>query len=115
MKIVRIYSGSDGESYFDEVELSSDIKELMEISKVEPATGIYFRSAPPGHTQDWHTASRRQYLITLSGQVEIEIGDGTVRRFGPGDVMLAEDLTGRGHITRVVGNQPRFYATVILS
>jgi hypothetical protein len=42
------------------------------------------------------------------------VGDGTVRRVGPGDVLLAEDLTGQGHITRVVGNRERFYAVVPL-
>jgi hypothetical protein len=51
-------------------------------------------------------------VITLSGEAEIEIGDGTVRRFGPGDVMLAEDTTGRGHVTRVVGDEPRLYVSV---
>lgn len=50
---------------------------------------------------------KRQYGITLSGHVEIETGDGTIRRFGPGDVMLAEDTTGRGHLTRVVGGHTR--------
>jgi hypothetical protein len=42
------------------------------------------------------------------------VGDGTVKRIKPGDVLLAEDLTGQGHITRVVGNQQRFYAIVPL-
>src|SRR5207244_9617437 len=58
--------------------------------------------------------SRRQYSISLSGTAEIEVGDGTVARVGPGDVVLAEDLTGQGHVTRVVGNQPRMYAIVPL-
>ncbi|HEY91073.1 MAG TPA: hypothetical protein G4O07_04485 [Dehalococcoidia bacterium] len=39
--------------------------------------------------------------------MEIETGDGTVRRFGPGDIMLAEDITGRGHISRAVNHRPR--------
>jgi len=43
--------------------------------------------------------------------MEIGIGDGTTRRFGPGDVVLADDLTGRGHTTRSVGG-PRISATV---
>ncbi|MFQ5931632.1 MAG: cupin domain-containing protein, partial [Nitrospiraceae bacterium] len=81
---------------------------------LQAATGIAFRRAPAGHVQDWHPAPRRQYVVTLSGQGEIEVGDGTVRSFGPGDVMLAEDTTGRGHITRVVGAQPRLYAAVPL-
>jgi len=53
--------------------------------------------------------------ISLSGTAEVEVGDGTVARIGPGDVVLAEDLTGHGHITRVVGEQPRFYAIVPLA
>ncbi len=85
-----------------------------ETTSLQAAAGIVFRRAPAGHILDWHPAPRRQYVMTLSGQGEIEIGDGTVRRFGPGDVMLAEDVTGRGHITRVVGSQPRVYVTVPL-
>ena len=60
-------------------------------------------------------SARRQYSIALSGTAEIEVGDGTVARVGPGDVVLAEDLTGEGHVTRVVGDQPRFYAIVPLT
>jgi hypothetical protein len=30
-------------------------------------------------------------------------------------VLLAEDLTGQGHITRVVGTEPRLYASVPLT
>ena len=51
--------------------------------------------------------SGRQYVITLSGQGEIEVGDGSKKLFEPGDVLLAEDTTGQGHVTRVVGDQPR--------
>jgi len=60
-------------------------------------------------------STSRVLSISLSGTAEIEVGDGTVARIGPGDVVLAEDLTGQGHITRVVGEQPRFYAIVPLA
>ena len=52
-------------------------------------------------------APGRYAVFTLSGAVDIEIGDGTVRRLGPGDILIAEDLTGQGHITREVGPEPR--------
>ena len=55
---------------------------------------------------DWHPAPRRQYVIILSGQLEIGLGDGTTRRFGPGDARLVEDTTGQGHTTRVVSDEP---------
>jgi uncharacterized cupin superfamily protein len=109
MKITRLYTGTDNESHFEEKEVDFKFKGDTEVSATEPATGVIFRRAPTTHLSDFHPAPRRQYVITLSGQVEIETGDGTVKRFGPGDVMLAEDTTGHGHITRVVGNQPRIY------
>jgi quercetin dioxygenase-like cupin family protein len=56
---------------------------------------------------DYHTAPRRQFVINLTGSVDIEVGDGTVRRLGPGDILLAEDTTGEGHISRAVDGEPR--------
>jgi mannose-6-phosphate isomerase-like protein (cupin superfamily) len=82
---------------------------------MQSAAGISFRVSPPGYVLNWHCAPRRQYSISLSGTAEIEVGDGTVARVGPGDVVLAEDLTGQGHVTRVIGDQPRFYALVPLA
>jgi len=114
MKIVRLYTGTDNESHFEEVDVELNFHGHTEASVLQPAHGIVFRRAPATHLSDYHTAPRRQYVITLVGEVEIETGDGTIRRFGPGDVMLAEDTTGRGHITRVVGGQPRHYAFIPL-
>jgi mannose-6-phosphate isomerase-like protein (cupin superfamily) len=119
-KIWRVYSGADGQSHVEETVLPmkpfTDTEGAHgESTPLVPATGIVFRVAPPGYVLDWHCAPRRQYSITLSGQAEIEVGDGTVVRVGPGDVLLAEDLTGRGHVTRSVGAAPRFYAIVPLS
>ncbi len=86
-----------------------------EATPMQSVAGIAFRVSPAGYVLGWHCAPRRQYSISLSGTAEIEVGDGTVARVGPGDVVLAEDLTGQGHITRVVGNEPRFYAIVPLA
>jgi quercetin dioxygenase-like cupin family protein len=114
MKIARIYTGPDNESHFEEREVDLKFSGDMEVSATEAAEGILFRRAPATHLHSFHPAPRRQYVITLSGQVEIETGDGTVKRFGPGDVMLADDTAGRGHITRVVGGQPRVYVMIPL-
>jgi hypothetical protein len=118
--IWRVYSGSDGESHIEEMPLGMrpfvDSEGAHgEATPMHAVTGIAFRVSPPGYVLDWHCAPRRQYSISLSGAAEIEVGDGTVARLGPGDVVLAEDLTGRGHVTRVVGDQPRFYAIVPLT
>ncbi|PWU20355.1 MAG: hypothetical protein C5B48_12620 [Candidatus Rokuibacteriota bacterium] len=119
-KIWRVYSGADGQSRISEMPLAMqpfvDTEGAYgEGTLMQSATGIVFRVSPPGYVLNWHCAPRRQYSIALSGTAEIEVGDGTVARIGPGDVVLAEDLIGRGHITRVVGDQPRFYAIVPLA
>jgi uncharacterized cupin superfamily protein len=71
------------------------------------ATGIFFSTTGADYDLDWHNAPRRQFVITLEGQVDIMASDGTKRRFGPGDIMFADDTTGRGHISRAVNNKPR--------
>ena len=112
--IVHMYTGADGQTHFEEITPPFAPVELTERSPLEETDGVSFGRAQPGYFLDWHNAPRKQYVITLAGQVEIGLGDGTVRRFGPGDVLLAEDLTGHGHTTRVVGNEPRITLTVPL-
>ena len=110
MGISRLYTGEDGQTHIEELDFASH----PELTSLLAAKGIVFASAEPGHFIDWHTAPRRQFVITVSGEGEIGLADGTLHRFGPGHVNLAEDLTGKGHTTRVVGNQPRVTATVHL-
>ncbi len=119
-KIWRVYSGPDGRSHIAEEPI--DMKPFVdtegahgESGPTQAAKSITFRVAPAGYVLDWHCAPRRQYSISLSGMAEIEVGDGTIARVGPGDIVLAEDLTGQGHVTRVVGSEPRVYAIVPLA
>ena len=107
MQVARLYTGDDGESHFEELDLPYEKIADAERTAMQSATGIQFRRNPPGHFSDFHIAPRRQYVITLEGQVEIGLGDGTKRIFGPGDVMLADDLAGRGHTTGVYGDVTR--------
>ena len=110
MAIYRLYTGSDGESHIDELSPG----EGSDWASLTPAAGILFRATPAGNFLDWHPAPRRQWVIILSGALEIGLGDGSLRRFGPGDARLVEDTTGRGHTTRVVGSQPCVMAFVPL-
>ena len=110
MPFTRMYTGSDGQSHIEEMDPASH----PTLQDLESATGISFGIAEPGHFIDWHTAPRRQYVITLSGEGEIGLGDGTVHKFGPGHVSLVEDLNGQGHTTRVSSSVSRVSATVRL-
>ena len=114
MQVVRVYTGDDGESHFEDLELPYEVVTNAEATAMRAATGIQFRRTPSGSFMDWHTAPRRQYVITLEGQAEIGIGDGTKRTFNAGDVLLADDLTGRGHTTAAVGPQTRVSISIPL-
>ena len=108
MKVLRIYSGDDGESHFEDIEISlKDLGQAGKLSPLEQATGVVFRTTDGDYAYDFHCAPRRQYVINLDASVEIEIGDGTKRVLGPGEILLAEDTTGRGHISRSVNGKPR--------
>lgn len=118
-KYYRIYTGPDGNSLVKEEKLPMQPFTDSEGSHGEAtpllaAKGIIFRRNQPGYVLDWHCAPRRQYLVGLRGTAEIEVSDGTKVRIGPGDVALAEDLDGKGHVTRVVGDEARFYAVIPL-
>ena len=108
MRIARIYSGDAGRSHFEDLDIPLNPVSYGEQSPLLPSEGVILRQTPQGSEQDFHPAPRRQLVITLSGQAEIECGDGSKRRFGPGDVMLADDTTGQGHITRVTEGPRRF-------
>ena len=105
-KITRLYTGPDGQTHAQEIDVKfgaggNDPFKLMS------GAGAEIRRARPGRVADWHVAPRRQYVITLSGHGEVELIDGTRIELGPGSIDLAEDLTGKGHITRVIGNEDR--------
>jgi uncharacterized cupin superfamily protein len=81
----------------------------------QQATTITFRETPVGNFIDWHPAPRRQFVIILSGQLEIGLGDGSKHIFNPGDARLVEDTTGRGHTTAVHGHQSCITTTIPLA
>ena len=96
MKFYRLYSGDDGQSHFEQLD-SSRSSEFFNATR--SALGLLFRNDFAPHIINWHRAPRRRWVITLSGSVDIGLGDGTTTTFVPGDVFLAEDLTGQGHRT----------------
>jgi len=110
--INRLYTGPDGQTHAEQVEAKFTAGSTNEVFKLMAVNGAELHRTPPGTVQDWHTAPRRQYVITLSGQGEVELATGKKIQLRPGDIDLAEDLTGKGHITRVVGNEDRVTLTL---
>lgn len=108
VKIHRFFTGPDGLTHAEEIEVKFDMGDGGQgLYKFLSNSGAVLRRAPPGRVNDYHTASRRQYIITLSGRAELVLSGGQTLKVGPGDIELAEDTTGKGHITRTVGNEDR--------
>ena len=98
MKLPRIYTGDDNQSHFEELDLPMN-SDRRATSEWLTGAKTAFGESPALEPQDWHHAPRRQLVAVLSGALEIEVGDGTKRRFNVGDFFLADDLTGQGHQT----------------
>jgi hypothetical protein len=99
MRMVRIYTKPDGHSAVElrEVPMSSGERPT---SPTFQAGAMFFRETAEGHVQSYHNAPRRQLIFLTSGILEIESSDGKRCVCRPGDLIFAEDTTGKGHITR---------------
>ena len=100
MEITRVYTGDDNQSHFETIDVPLGESRYGSLSELFEAEGVIFRETPAGGELDFHNAPRRQFVVTLSGEVEIECGDGAKRRLSAGEILLADDTTGQGHITR---------------
>ena len=108
MKITRIYRGEDGESHFEDVKVPMEPSGLAGLlSEPIETKKVIFRETGSDYDLDFHTAPRRQYVVNLTGSVELEVGSGEKRILGPGSILLAEDTTGRGHKSRAVDGETR--------
>ena len=110
MKYTRIYCDVDGESHFEDVYV-----EVAPVDFAPPASPLNLAAPleveravlcefPAEWFGDWHPAPRRQFIFQMSGELEVQVSDGEIRRFSAGSLGLLEDTSGKGHLTRVVGN-----------
>ena len=100
MKVLYLYTGDDDRSHLADLEVPLAEGRSGFMSELLRASGVMFRETGPSDTQTWHRAPYRQFIAILRGAVEIECGDGSKRRLNAGDVVLADDRWGEGHITR---------------
>jgi hypothetical protein len=110
---VHLYADAQGVSHFkDEVLVikpGASGPAPLAISQSGGATLLALRR---GQKEDWHRAPRRMYLVALKGMSQVTVGDGEVRRFGPGSLLLMDDTMGKGHITQAVGSEDHVALTV---
>jgi hypothetical protein len=129
LPITHLWSDTKGVSHFRDEKLSFEAAkpenptagtsarsnpdpEALVALPLRGATGATFLYLKRAAVEDWHRAPRRMYLIAVQGMSEVTAGDGEVRRFGLGSIMLMDDLTGKGHITRAVGDVDHIALTI---
>jgi quercetin dioxygenase-like cupin family protein len=115
IRLIRPFTGDDDQSHFSVGEIEwKETEALNAISQSEQARTISFEETSAGASLDWHNAPHRQYVVTLSGRLELETRRGAKQVVEPGDILLAEDTWGGGHRWRLVDDQPwrRVYVAV---
>lgn len=104
MRVHNLYTDANGESHFRDIEVDwVEERRGSKLSKRLPATGIIFRETSADYDLDWHPAPRRQYIVNLDAGVQITASDGESRIIGAGEIILVEDTTGKGHLSKGLG------------
>ena len=108
MRIHNLYMDAEGNTHFRDIEIEwVEERYSSKLSRRFPATGIIFRETSGDYDLDWHPAPQRQYIINLDAGVQITASDGESRIIGAGEVILVEDVGGKGHLSRAVGGRMR--------
>jgi hypothetical protein len=108
MKYLRLYAGENGESHVEEMQATFDTQQYAPpapefgISAAEDTARFVFVNFPAEWTSELHRSPRRQVFVMLSGHLVGEASDGAVIDLRPGDVLLMEDTSGRGHTARTM-------------
>jgi hypothetical protein len=116
----KLYADADGESHFEDVEFAFNLMDFapsappVHIASFSQAKEVVFLRAPAGFNAGQHNAPARQLVFVLAGVHEIAASDGEVRQFAPGSVLLAEDTTGKGHMTRITEDSDTLVAYIQL-
>ena len=115
MAFVRLYSGPDGESHFEEMDMGFAPTDMSPLGGFSPAVArapvqvipekvktVMLGSQTEDNVEGFHTARQRHYVMCLAGAAEMEASDGGILRFSQGDFLLEEDTTGKGHRAKIL-------------
>ena len=113
MKITRLFTGPDQQSHFEEISVELFQNPFGKNSQAFPVQCLLLGEVEIKEVS-WHNPPFPQYIVMLGGSMEIEVGDGTKRVFNAGEILLAEDTAGQGHITRAASEGVRRYMVMPL-
>jgi len=104
MEIIHVWAGADGVSHVKRVTVTGLPRPL-------PVTEVRASFVAKG-TEDWHVAPQKLFTINTAGDIQGEMGDGTKIPIGKGDLVYLEDLSGKGHITRLLTDVSNLFLIV---
>jgi hypothetical protein len=107
MNIVRVFTDEHGESHFQDINIDLRPARYGFLSEPIGPVELLLRRTPRGGSLGFHNPQHRQFVVTLTGAAEIGCSDGSRRVFRAGDIMLADDIAGRGHTTTELGDAGR--------
>jgi hypothetical protein len=109
-KVIRIYADADGNSHIQELPIATKPGKTRR-TETAPVTGLTYAEYTSSSVEDWHRAPGRQFSISMSGEIEVEVSNGPApggvsqkktHAIHAGDIVFLEDLQGQGHITRIL-------------
>jgi gentisate 1,2-dioxygenase len=106
LKIPNIFTAERGHSYFGEAELNQDGPNRRIQARYQDVLYWQMGLIKPGHFIDFTPSGTAQMVAIMSGRISMTVSNGEVRHFSRGDMVLLQDLEGRGHTTRVLGHEP---------
>jgi hypothetical protein len=101
MKWVHAFDGEDGQSHFETISFEFTQRDGTRTAPL-PAESIAFYQRLEGSSMDFHRPPRHQIMLYLTARVELGFSDGTSVVLEPGDALLAEDIAGPGHTSKVL-------------
>jgi hypothetical protein len=111
LNYVRIYADENRETHFQDIEVPLKGADYappappIAVSPHQNATGTCAIGFPPGWFGDFHPAPKHQWMMIMSGTLEIGVSDGEKRTLPAGIIAFLEEAGSKGHSTRVIGDE----------
>jgi hypothetical protein len=121
MIIPRVWADEQGASHFADLDLpeamvgiASGFPKMRSTGSIPIESFRLITTTPQAMARGWHPAPARQFVIVVRGSVAVEVSDGKKRRLDAGSMIFFEDVSGRGHLNRIIDDQEIMLAFLVV-
>lgn len=121
MLVPRVWADEQGETHFKDLDLpeamaptTAGLPDMWSTDSMPAKSFRLITTTPEAMARGWHPAPARQFVIVVKGTIAVEVSDGEVRRLDPGSMIFFEDVGGKGHLNRIVNDQPILLAFIVV-